>query len=444
MSVGDAEGDGMPLPEEVRRRERVVLLTLAAVQFTSIVDFMVVIPLGPQLRESLGLDPGQFALVVSSYTFAAAIAGVIASSLVDRFSRKKAFLGIYTGFLIGTLCCGLAPGYTTLVAARLATGAFGGILGGMALAIVGDVFPEERRGRATGVLMSAFALASVVGVPFGLYLGMRYDWNVPFLLLAALGCPVLVVAVRALPPLRDHLARSTPVHPLRSLAETFSQPNHWNAFALVMTMMFGGFAVITNLSLYLVGNVGMSKFDLPWVYVTGGALTLVTAPVIGRLADRYGKLRVYRIVAPVSAVLMLVITNLPPVATAVAVAIAASLMMCNAGRMVAAMAMVTGSVVPEKRGGFMSANSSIQHLSTGLGAQVGGLIVTQSASGRLSHFEIVGLIAVAATIISLWLAGRVRPAGSVPESETSTAQCLSAAAEATYDAGEPIAETGSL
>jgi predicted MFS family arabinose efflux permease len=445
MSVGDADIDGaLVLPEKVRRVERVVLLTLAAVQFTSIVDFMVVIPLGPQLKESLGLEPGQIALVVSSYTFAAAIAGVVASSLVDRFSRKKAFLGIYTGFLIGTLCCGLAPGYATLVAARLATGAFGGILGGMALAIIGDVFPEERRGRATGVLMSAFALASVVGVPFGLDLGMRYHWHVPFLVLAALGFPVLLLAVWALPPLRDHLARAARVHPLRSLADTYSQPNHWNAFALIMTMMFGAFAVITNLPLYLVSNVGLSKFDLRWMYTSGGALTLVTAPVIGRLADRYGKLRVYRIVAPVSAVLMLVVTNLPPVSTAVAVAVAASLMMCNAGRMVAAMAMVTGSVLPEKRGGFMSANSSLQHLSTGLGAQVGGLIVKPSATGGLSHFEIVGLIAVATTLISLWLAGRVRPAAAAPERATSPAECLSAAAEATYDAGEPIAEAGSL
>jgi predicted MFS family arabinose efflux permease len=446
MNMGDAENASSMAAAKVRSLERVVLLTLAAVQFTSIVDFMVVIPLGPQLTESLGLSPAQFSLVVASYTCAAGITGLIASSLVDRFSRKRAFLGVYTGFLVGTLFCGLAPGYRTLVAARLGTGAFGGILGGMALAIIGDVFPDERRGSATGVLMSAFALASVVGVPFGLYLGMRFDWHVPFLLLAVLGCPILVVAARALPPLRDHVARSALVHPLRSLAETFTQPNHWNAFALVMTMMFGGFAVITNLNLYLVGNVGLSKFDLPWVYVTGGVLTLVSAPLIGRLADHYGKLRVYRVVAPVSAVLMLAVTNLPPVAPALAIAVAASLMMCNAGRMVAAMAMITGSVVSEKRGGFMSANSAIQHLSTGLGALAAGRLVVQPPGGRMQHFEIVGLIAVAATLVSLWLAGRVRPApaGAALETETTATLSLSAAAEATYDAGEPIAKAGTL
>jgi predicted MFS family arabinose efflux permease len=442
MSVGDADDPATIGEDKARGLERVVLLTLAAVQFTSIVDFMVVMPLGPQLRDSLGLDPRQFGLVVSSYTFAAGIAGVIASPLVDRIGRKQAFLTIYTGFLVGTLLCGVSPNYGALVIARVATGAFGGILGGMALAIIGDVFPEERRGRATGALMSAFALASVVGVPFGLYLGMRFDWHVPFLLLAALGCPVLVVAAKVLPALRDHVGHSSPTHPLRSLAETFTQVNHLNAFALVATMMFGGFAIIANLSFYLVGNVGMPKFKLPWVYVTGGGLTLVAAPLIGRLADRYGKLLVYRIIAPVSAMLMLAVTTLPPVHWIAAVAVAASLMVCNAGRMVAAMAMVTSSVVPGKRGGFMSANSSVQHLSTGLGAFAGSRIVTQSADGRLHHFELVGLIGVAATLLSLWLAGRLRTAG--PEGETSAALSLSAAAEASCDAGEPIAEAGSL
>jgi len=442
MSVGDAEDSVTSREDKAHRLERVVLLTLAAVQFTSIVDFMVVIPLGPQLRESLGINPSQFGLAVSSYTFAAAIAGVVASPLVDRIGRKQAFLTIYTGFLVGTLLCGLAPTYRTLVAARVATGAFGGILGGMALAIIGDVFPEERRGRATGALMSAFALASVVGVPFGLYLGMRFDWHVPFLLLAALGCPVLVIAAKVLPPLRDHLGHSSPVHPLRALAETFTQVNHLNAFALVASMMFGGFAVIANLSFYLVGNVGLPKFKLPWVYVVGGGLTLVAAPLIGRMADRYGKLRVYRIIAPLTAVLMLVVTNLPPVGWVVAVAAAAALMVSNAGRMVAAMSMVTSSVVSAKRGGFMSANSSVQHLSTGLGAFTGSRIVTQSADGRLHHFELVGLMAVAATLLSLWLAGRLRSAGLGPE--TSTARSLSAAAEASFDVGEPIAEVGQL
>jgi MFS transporter, DHA1 family, inner membrane transport protein len=417
-------------------RERAVLLTLASVQFTSIVDFMVVMPLGPQLMRTLGLSPGRFGLIVSSYTLAAGIAGLVASSLIDRFSRKAAFLTLYVGFLIGTLLCGLAPTYATLLTARVITGAFGGVLGGMALAIIGDVFPEERRGSATGALMSAFALASVAGVPFGLYLGTRLGWHAPFLLLAALGCPVLVVALRALPPLREHLRRTPSAHPLAILRETFTHPNHLRAFALVVSLMFGGFAVIPYISPYLVANVGVSELNLPLVYVAGGGLTLVAAPLIGRLADRYGKLRVYRIVAPVSAVLMFVVTNLPRVSLGIAVAAVAGLMVSNAGRMVAAMAMVTGSVEPRLRGGFMSANSSVQHLSTGLGAFVGSRIITQGPDGTLRHFDLVGLIAVASTLLSLWLAGRLRPAG--PSPATSAAFSLGAADEAMGEAGDPL------
>ena len=291
------------------------------------------------------------------------------------------------------------------------TGAFGGILGGMALAIVGDVFPEHKRGRATGVLMSAFALASVVGVPVGIDLGNRFDWHAPFLVLAGLGLPVLFAALRVLPPLRDHLQHGPHAHPLAKLAETFSQPNHLRAFALVATMMLGGFAVIPYISVYLVSNLGIREADLPVIYVTGGLLTLVGAPIVGRLADRHGKLPVYRVIATISAVLMLLVTNLPRLPLALVAAATGTLMLTNAGRMVAAMAMVTGSVEPSRRGGFMSANSAIQHISTGLGAYLGGqIIVDDKVAHTIRNFDKVGLMAVAATLMSLWLAGRVRPA----------------------------------
>jgi MFS transporter, DHA1 family, inner membrane transport protein len=424
---------------ENRSQERVVLLTLAAVQFISIVDFMVIMPLGPQLMRSLDIGPAQFGLVVSSYTLAAGIAGLVASSLADRFGRKVAFLGLDSGFLVGTLLCGLAPTYTTLVWARLLTGAFGGILGGMAFAIIGDVFPEERRGRATGALMSAFALASVVGVPFGLYLGTLRGWHAPFLLLAALGCPVLAIAALTLPPLRGHISEGAAQrHPIRLLIDTFTLPNHLNAFALVVALMFSGFSVFPYVSTYLVSNVGMAESRLPLLFVAGGILTLVTSPLIGRLADRYGKLRVFRIIAPASAVMTLVVTNLVPVPTAIAVAVVAGLMVSNSGRMVAAMAMITGSVTPARRGGFMSASSSVQHLAAGLGAYLGGLIIVESADKSLQNFPIVGMLSAIATILSLWLIGRIRPATTDSEISISANQALAAAAEATCDATEPF------
>src|SRR5262245_58667633 len=197
MATDDSDG-GYFLTEG---RERLVLLILAAVQFTTIVDFMIVMPLGPQLMRTLHIGPAQFGLIVSSYTFAAGAAGLVASGFVDRFARRTTFMVLVAGFLLGTLFCALAPNYETLVLARIATGAFGGILGGMAMAIIGDVFPEHRRGRATGSLMTGFALASVAGVPFGLYLGTNYGWHVPFVVLAIGGIPALSLVPFVLPKL---------------------------------------------------------------------------------------------------------------------------------------------------------------------------------------------------------------------------------------------------
>ncbi|HVJ80230.1 MAG TPA: MFS transporter, partial [Planctomycetia bacterium] len=282
-------------------RERLILFVLAVVQFTAIVDFMIVMPLGPQLERELGLTPTTFGHIVSSYTYAAAVAGLFASVLVDRFARRTAFLGIFTGFLAGTLACGLAPGYEWLLAARVFTGAFGGILGGIALAIIGDVFPESRRGWASGMLMSAFAVASVAGVPLGIVLGQRFGWHMPFFTLAALGVPVLLAAAASLPKLDRHLTK-THAHPFTTMRIIFAEPNHRRAFALTVALMFGGFTVIPFLSPYLVSNVGVAESDLPAVYIAGGALTLFGSPIAGKLADRFGKLLVFRCISPLFAI----------------------------------------------------------------------------------------------------------------------------------------------
>jgi MFS transporter, DHA1 family, inner membrane transport protein len=395
---------------ETRRRELILLLILASVQFTSIVDFMVVMPLGPQLMAKLGINPTQFSRIVASYTIAAGLAGLLVSSIMDRFGRKSAYLTLYAGFLLGTLLCGLSRSYSVLLAARVVTGAFGGILAGLSLAIIADVFPEERRGRATGILMSAFAVASVVGVPTGIALGAKYGWYTPFLILAGLGLPVFFIAFYGLPPLREHLHHAVHAHPLAQIASTFSRANHLRSFALTVAVMLGSFSVIPFVSMFLVANVGVSEANLTWVFVTGGLLTLVGAPLIGRLADRLGKLRVYRAVALIATALILVITNLPRVPLAVAAGVVGVFMLSNAGRMTAALAMISGSVERRRRGGFMSANSAVQHLASGFGAMIGGRILSKAPDGMILHFGRVGLFAVGATLASLWVAGLVRPA----------------------------------
>ncbi len=418
--MADLRTDGGTEPRTSLRQGVLVLLVLALVQFTNIVDFMVVMPLGPQMIRKLGLTTSQFSLIVASYSISAGMAGLLASSIMDRFGRKSAYLGLFAGFLLGTLACGLTRDYHTLLAARALTGAFGGILGGLGLTIVADVFPEEQRGRATGVLMSAFALASVFGVPVGLQVGTLYGWHVPFLILAGLGTIVFLAGVLVMPALREHLHKAAHVHPLTQAIETFRQPGNLVAFALTGTVMFGAFAVIPYISLSLVANVGVPEEKLWLVFLTGGILTLIGAPLIGGLADRFGKVLVFRIVAVSSACLILVVTNLPVVPLAAAVGVVGLLMVSNAGRMTASMSMITASVASRFRGGLMSANSAVQHVSAGLAAYVGGRILVRSEDGFLHNFSMVGLISVVATLLSLWLAGQVkRPEGKTTSADNS-------------------------
>jgi predicted MFS family arabinose efflux permease len=394
-------------------RARGVLLVLAAVQFTSIVDFMVIMPLGPQLARTLSLSPTLFGLVVSSYTFAAGLAGLTASMFIDRFGRRASFLTIFAGFLVGTLCCGLATNFATLMAARFLTGAFGGLLGGQAMAIVSDVFPEQRRGAAIGALMSSFSLASVAGVPLGLILGQHYGWQAPFLILAALGVPLFFVAASALPRLDGHLQQVRRESALEQLRITFTHPNHLRAFMLTVALMLSGFAVFPFLSPYLVANLGVTEEQLPLNYVAGGLFSLVGAPLIGRLADRFGKLRVFRLVAPANAIIVLAICILPPLPLGFIVGLVGMLMLSNVGRMIPAMALITASVDPRHRGGFLGANTAVQHIAAGIGTTLGGLILTQPAGQPIQNFPLVGILSASVTLGSLWLAGRLRPATAV-------------------------------
>ena len=290
------------------------------------------------------------------------------------------------GLLVGTAACGLAGTYPLLLAARSVTGGFGGVLGGLALAIVADVFPPHRRGHATGMLMLAFAVASVAGVPLGIAVGTRLGWQVPFFALTALGLPLVGLAAWSLPPLAAHQDR-TRRHPVAHLLDTLTVPAHRRAFGLIALLMLGAFAVIPFISTAFVANVGVTEAQLPAVFIAGGLLTLVSTPLAGRLVDRCGALAVFRGVVPLSAVMMLVLTHLPAVGIAGAAPAAAVLMATNAARMVTAMSLITSSIEPHRRGSFMSANSAVQHVASGMGATLGGLIIQGGQVNRCDISE---------------------------------------------------------
>ena len=396
-------------------REWLLLLVLAGVQFTHIMDFMVMMPLGPQFMRAMALTPQQFGWLVSIYTFSASLCGFIAALYIDRYDRKHALLFLYAGLAVSTLLCALAPGFGALLAARALAGAFGGILSATIFSIIGDVIPEHRRATATGTVMMAFSVSAILGVPIGLYLANHYgSWRAPFMLLSGMGVIFLVIAWRVLPALRSHLDHHREPRLLKQLHAIFSQTRHLNAFALIATLMFAGFSIIPYISPYLVANADLPESDLPMLYFFGGLVTLVSSRSIGRLADHWGKRGVFIAVASLSIAPILVISLIKHVSLLSAVVIMIFFMVLVSGRIVPAIALITSSVEPRLRGSFMNFNSSIQQLSAGLAAAGAGAIIGKTPSGTLTHYDVVGLLATACTLICIalaWRLGRHAPTG---------------------------------
>jgi predicted MFS family arabinose efflux permease len=399
------------LPHLELDRERPLLAVLAGIQFTHIVDFMIMMPLGPQFMQLFGIGPAQFSLLVSSYTLSAGVVGLVSALFIDRYDRRHALLVLYAGFIAATLACGFAPGYAWLLLARAAAGAFGGLLGASTFAIVGDVIPESRRGAAMGTVMSAFSLAAVGGVPIGLVLANAYGWRAPFLFLSAVSLAILFFAARHVPRLRHHVRHAQGRSAIAQLAEVIGRRNHLRAFALVAMLTLGAFSVIPFISPYMVANVGLTLAELPLIYLVGGLMTLFTARLIGRLADRHGKRRVFVVTALLSLVPILLVTHLPAVPLGAAITVTTLFMVLVSGRFVPAMAMITASVEPRLRGSFMSVHASVQQFGSALATMGAGLIIGSDADGALTHYGVVGLCATVATLAAVPIARTLRSAG---------------------------------
>ncbi|MBA9078594.1 MFS transporter [Rufibacter quisquiliarum] len=390
-------------------RESWLIFILAAIQFTHIMDFVIMMPLGPQLMRVFQISPREFGFLVSAYTFSAALSGLLSAFFIDRFDRKIALLALYVGFTAGTLACALAPTFEFLMAARIFAGAFGGVLGAMVLAIIGDTVPEQRRGAATGKVMAAFSIASIGGIPLGLYLASHASWHAPFFLLTGLCVLVLLMAWRLLPPMRNHLLNHVPQHPAQVLKAIFTRPNCLWAFALMVVLSLAGFTVVPFLSPYMVANVGFAEAELSYIYLFGGLATVVTSQWAGRLADRFGKKKVFMVAAVFSVIPILIVTHLPQVPHWQAFIVTTLFFIVFGARFVPAMSMITSSVEPRLRGSFMSVNSSVQQLASGLAAFLSGLVITNApGSQQLMGFGTVGIIATVFTLLSMLVVGKLK------------------------------------
>ncbi|MYM33975.1 MFS transporter [Duganella sp. FT94W] len=392
-------------------RERLVLWLLALTQFTVIMDFMVMMPLAPQLMSAFAITPAAVSGAVSAYAWCAGLSGLAAAMYIDRFDRRKLLLTVLALFTLSNLACAAAPSFQVLVLSRVFAGLTGGILGAIVMAIIGDLIPANRRGAATGIVMTSFSMASVAGVPAGVMLAAHYGWASPFYILVLCSLPILLLAARVLPPLDSHLPNRTPLSAmLPELVALYQEPMHLRAFLLSAVSMLTGMLVIPFISPVLVSNVGLRPEEVSYVYLAGGVATFFTARKIGAWSDRVGAHKVYRIVSALFVLPVLFLTHLPALPLLGVVLFFPFFMVLASGRNIPMQALMTTVPEPSRRGAFLSANAAIQQVGTGLGALLGGLTLQTQASGHIDGYGLNGWIAAALAMLTVWWVGQVRGA----------------------------------
>jgi predicted MFS family arabinose efflux permease len=388
-------------PNSLSGYQKFVVAVLAFLQFTIVLDFMMLSPLGALVMPALHIGPSKFGLVVSVYAFSAGASGFLTAGFADLFDRKKLLMWLYCGFVLGTLLCGLASTYPTLLAARLITGLFAGVVGSVSFAIVTDLFPLQMRGRVMGVIQTSFGASSVLGIPFALYLSTRWNWNTPFFMTAAICALVGVVIQTGLRPVVAHLQQRPDRNPLHHLLHTLAQPRYLQGFATTGLLSIGGFMLMPFVSAFNVYNIGIPIKRLSLLYFITGLFSAVCGPLIGRASDSIGKFRVFAAGCAITIVMVLIYTHLGVTPLWALILISIILNVGIFSRMISSQALISAVPAPPDRGAYMSISSSLQSIAGGVASAIAGLIVVQTTQGQLLHFDVLGYILVVTTLITL-------------------------------------------
>ena len=391
--------------------QKLILYLLACVQFTNIMDFMIMMPMGPILMKAFDITAREYSFLVSAYSISAGICGFIAAFFVDKFDRKNVLTLAYVGFLVGTFACAIAPTYSMLMLARIVAGIFGGVLGSQVIAIVGDTISYEHRAEGLSIIMAAFSTASVLGVPMGMYLASHISWHIPFMLVVAVGFVNLLLIYRYLPSLRGHINQSLiKPSPFAVLTNISKDANQLRALALSLIVIFGHFCTIPSLSPYLTINVGMSVNHVSLIYLVGGAITIFSARIVGKIADKKGKYLIFATCGTLFLIPVFLMTHLQSGASLGLILFITSLFFLFAnGRTITLQAIVSGVVNNEQRGGFTSINSSMIQLGSGAASFVGGLMVEKASNGTLLHYNWVGYMSIFFMILGIIIGKYVKP-----------------------------------
>jgi predicted MFS family arabinose efflux permease len=388
--------------------QKFVIFILAITQFTVILDFMVMSPLGDMLMKSLSLKPSAFGFAVSGYAFSAGISGLLTAGFADRFDRKKLLLFFYIGFIGGTIFCGLAHTYAVLVAARIITGLFGGVIGSISMAIITDLFAMQQRGRVMGFIQMGFGGSQVLGVPIGLYLANAWGWEAPFWMVATLSIIIALLIAAKLQPITQHLALQNDKSAFKHLWHTLAKSNYRVGFMATALLSIGGFMMMPFGSAFAINNLGLTNEELPMLFMVSGVSSLIVMPLIGKLSDKIDKFKIFAVASVWTMIMCVVYTNLGVTPLILVMALNILMMIGIMSRMIPSSALT--SAIPEMadRGAFMSINSSLQQIAGGIAAAVAGMIVSQKGKGApLEHYDVVGYVIIVISTLSILLMMRV-------------------------------------
>lgn len=388
--------------------QKFAIFILAITQFTVVLDFMIMSPMGDILMKTMQLKPSHFGLVVSAYAFSAGISGLLTAGFADKFDRKKLLLFFYIGFIVGTLLCGLVTSYELLVAARIVTGLFGGVIGSISMAIVTDLFSMQQRGRVMGFIQMAFGASQILGIPLGLYIATAWNWHAPFLWIAAMATAIAILIALKLKPLTEHLSIQKEKSPLQHLMYTISKREYRIGFAATALLSIGGFMLMPFSSAFAINNLKVTEAQLPLLFMITGLSTLIIMPFIGKLSDKIDKFTIFTIASLWAIIMIGIYTNLSATPFLLVVFLNVLTMMGAMSRMIPSTALVTSIPAMQDRGAFMSINSSLQQISGGIAAAFAGTIVVQKDSfSPLEHYNTLGFIIIAISLLSIVLLSRV-------------------------------------
>lgn len=388
--------------------QKMAIFILAITQFTVILDFMIMSPLGDMLMKSLSIEPSGFGFAVSAYAFSAGISGLLTAGFADKFDRKKLLLFFYCGFIAGTIFCGLAHTYTALVTARIITGLFGGVIGSVSMAIITDIFSLQQRGRVMGFIQMGFGASQVLGVPIGLYVANAWGWESTFLMVAGLAIVILFLIILKLQPVTKHLSIQSDKSPLLHLWHTVLKRDYRVGFTTTALLSIGGFMMMPFGSVFAVNNLKITYEELPMLFMISGISSLIIMPIVGKLSDKLDKFKIFAVASVWMMIMCVIYTNLSATPFWMVVMFNIFLMMGIMSRMIPSTALVSAVPDMKDRGAFMSINSSLQQIAGGVAAAVAGMIVVQHGKhSPIEHYNIVGYLIIVIGCIGIFYAYRV-------------------------------------